>query len=99
MYQKSNGDSKLVNERNSGELQFPNEGALLFGGRVGEHMGFLFETQLVEASEVGWASFKIPFVYEVSETKLSVVPFTTDARRGLRIRPFEHGRDEDAKTP
>ena len=80
MYQKSNGDSKLVSERNSGELQFPNEGAILFGGRVGEHMGFLLETQIVEESEVGWASFKIPFTYEVaSETKLGVVPFTTDA--------------------
>lgn len=109
MYQKTNGDSKLVNENNGGELQFPNEGALLFGGRVGEHMGFLFETQLVEASEVGWASFKIPFVYEVKETKLSVIPFTTDAggaaygfdllnTGAMRMqRPLEHRTETSAQ--
>lgn len=110
MYEKTNGKDKLVDERNSGGLQFPNEGAILFGGRVGEHMGFLFETQLVEASEVGWASFKIPFTYEVaSETKLGIVPFTTDAggaaygfdllnTGAMRMqRPLEHRTETSAQ--
>ena len=80
MYRKTNGDSKLVDERNSGELQFPNEGAILFGGRVGEHVGFLFETQLVEEGEVAWASFKVPYMCkEVKGVTLNIVPFTTDA--------------------
>ncbi|MFZ3072304.1 MAG: hypothetical protein WA162_03575 [Thermodesulfobacteriota bacterium] len=108
-YQKTNGDSKLVDKKNSGELQFPDEGALLFGGRVGEHVGFLLETQLVDDGEVGWASFKIPFVYDVSEIKLSIVPFTTDAggaaygfdllnTGAMRMqRPLEHRSETSAQ--
>ena len=109
MYQKTNGDSKLVDETNGGELNFPNEGAILFGGRVGEHMGFLFETQLVESSEVGWANFKMPFTYELKGTKLAVVPFTTDAggaaygfdllnTGAMRMqRPLEHRTETSAQ--
>lgn len=109
MYQKANGDSKLVNERNSGELQFPNEGAILFGGRVGEHVGFLLEAQLADNEAPGWASFKMPIVYDVNEIKLSVIPFTTDAggasygfdllnTGAMRMqRPLEHRTETSAQ--
>src|SRR3990172_4102213 len=76
-YQKSNGDSK--EETDKGELQFPDEGALLIGGRAGEHVGFLLEMQLPEGEESAFASFKMPIVYTVEGTVLSVIPFTTDA--------------------
>ena len=41
-YQKTNGDNKTV-ATNTGELQFPDEAALLIGGRAGEHVGFVLE--------------------------------------------------------
>lgn len=76
-YQKTNGDSD--EGTNKGELQFPDEGALLIGGRAGEHIGFLLEMQLPEGDESAFASFKMPIVYDVGGTALSVIPFTTDA--------------------
>lgn len=78
-YQKTNGDDDLADKKNRGELQFPDEGALFLGGRIGEHVGFLLEAQLVAADDSNWASFKIPFSYEFSGTNFLVVPFTTDA--------------------
>jgi len=60
-------------------LQFPDEGALLIGGRAGEHAGFLLELQLPEGDESAVASFRMPIVYDLGGTALSVVPFTTDA--------------------
>jgi len=76
-YQKSNGDGKTGTDK--GELQFPDEGALLIGGRAGEHAGFLLELQLPEGDESAFASFRMPIVYDLGGTALSVVPFTTDA--------------------
>jgi hypothetical protein len=76
-YQKTNGDSKTDTDK--GELQFPDEGALLIGGRAGEHAGFLLEIQLPEGDESAFASFRMPIVYDLRGTALSVVPFTTDA--------------------
>jgi hypothetical protein len=76
-YQKSNGDGKTGTDK--GELQFPDEGALLIGGRAGEHAGFLLELQLPEGDESAFASFRMPIVYNLGGTALSVVPFTTDA--------------------
>lgn len=40
-FQKTNGDSGEGTD--FGELQFPDEAALLIGGRAGEHVGFLLE--------------------------------------------------------
>ncbi len=76
-YQTSNGDSKTGTDK--GELQFPDEGALLIGGRAGEHAGFLLELQLPEGTASAFASFKMPIVYSVDSTVLSVIPFTTDS--------------------
>ncbi len=77
-YQKTNGKSDLTDKRNRGRLELPNEGALFLAGRVGEHIGFLLEAQLVDAGSSNWASFKLPFVYEVRGTRLGIIPFTTD---------------------
>ena len=76
-YQKNNGDGKTGKDK--GQLQFPDEGALLIGGRAGERAGFLLEIQLPDEAESAFASFKMPIVYSVDSTVLSVIPFTTDA--------------------
>jgi hypothetical protein len=73
-YQKENGSTDSDKDR--GELQFPDEGVLFVGGRAGEHVGFLLEVALPE--EDSFASFRVPFVYDVAGGKLNIVPFTTD---------------------
>ncbi|MBI3995584.1 MAG: hypothetical protein HY349_06385 [Nitrospirae bacterium] len=85
-YQKTNGvddPATPENEKkigtNKGELQFPDEGALLIGGRAGEHVGFLLEMQLPEGDASAFASFKMPIVYTAGGVVLSAIPFTTDA--------------------
>lgn len=83
-YQKRDGDSNHPDaapadqELNKGQLQFPDEAALLVGGRVGEHVGFLLEASLKDGDS-RFTSFKIPFVYETSGVSVNVIPFTTDA--------------------
>src|SRR3989338_7562804 len=76
-YQKNNGDGKTGKDK--GQLQFPYEGALLICGPAGERAGFLLEIQLPDEAEAAFASFKMPIVYSVDSTALSVIPFTTDA--------------------
>jgi len=61
-----------------GQLQFFDEFALLFGGRVAENVGFLLEAQMISTAPLA-AGFKMPFVFDVGGAKLSVIPFTTDA--------------------
>ena len=82
-YQKTNGKNTTAapanaeSGKNKGELQFPDEAALLIGGRAGEHVGFLLEASLKDADS--FTSYKMPIVYDVGPVKLSVIPFTTDA--------------------
>ena len=64
---------------NMGALQFPDEAALLIGGRAGEHVGFLLEGQMADPDGAFFASFKMPFVYDVAGSKISIIPFATDA--------------------
>jgi hypothetical protein len=86
-YQKTNGvddptttpDNEKKSGTNKGELQFPDEAALLIGGRAGEHVGFLLEMQLPEGDASAFASFKMPIVYTAGGVVLSAIPFTTDA--------------------
>lgn len=96
-YQKTNGDSDPKKGTDKGELQFPDEAALLIGGRAAEHVGFLLEFATFGAADTGsgdvtgtkadtgsgdfslFASYKMPIVYDVSGSKLSVIPFSTDA--------------------
>ncbi len=80
-YQKSNG-TDVAGERttNAGELQFPDEFALLLGGRVGEHAGFMLEGQLADGSAPFVAGFKMPFTFKLgSSIRANVIPFSTDA--------------------
>lgn len=99
-YQKTNGDTDTGT--NKGEFQFPDEAALLIGGRAGEHVGFLLEASLKDGDS-NFASFKVPFTYNIgNDTKLAVIPFTTDsagAAYGFELlntgavrmnRPIEH---------
>lgn len=82
-YQKTNGKDYSGNVNgsrgtNKGELQFPDEAALLIGGRAGEHVGFLLELQLPQGDASAFASYKMPIVYDTGPVKLSLIPFTTD---------------------
>lgn len=96
MYRKTNGDEKTGD--NMGSLKFPDEAALLIGGRAGEHVGFLLEAGLTpgeteisftdDSDDSGiinvpetnlFTSFKMPFVYDLAGSKVSVIPFITDA--------------------
>lgn len=85
-YQKTNGtdgttaDSAVAKSTHSGELQFPDEFAMLLGGRIGKNIGFLLEGQLAGGGPV-LAGFKMPMMWELGSDgmKAGVVPFTTDA--------------------
>jgi hypothetical protein len=106
-YQKRNGDADTSD--NKGELQFPDEAALLIGGRIGEHVGFLLEGQLADPDSPAFASFKMPFVFDVADMKASVIPFSTDAggasygfellnTGAIRMsRPIEHRSEMSAQ--
>jgi hypothetical protein len=80
-YQKTNGTEKPGDRTtNTGELQFPDEFALLFGGRVSENVGFMLEGQLADHSAPFVASFKVPFSFPLGESiRGDIIPFTTDA--------------------
>lgn len=81
-YQKTNG-TDVPGERttNAGELQFPDEFALLLGGRVSENIGFMIEGQLADGSAPFVAGFKMPFTFMLgtSSIRANVIPFSTDA--------------------
>lgn len=63
--------------KGKGELQIPDEAALLIGGRAAENVGFLLEA---DAGEGLLTSFKMPIgLYHGGDTNLELVLFTTDA--------------------
>jgi hypothetical protein len=79
-YQKSNGDTSSTD---FGELQFPDEAALLIGGRAGEHVGFLLELGTFgEVDENGefslFGSYKSHFNWKVRDFNVGAVLFSTD---------------------
>ncbi|MBI1194480.1 MAG: hypothetical protein GC138_01355 [Gammaproteobacteria bacterium] len=49
-YQKTNG---TTSETDTGELQFPDEAALVVGGRAGDHLGFLLEFGTFGTADTG----------------------------------------------
>lgn len=78
--QKTNGvEAPGERTTNSGELQFPDEFALLLAGRVSQNIGFFLEGQLPTGGAAVLAGFKVPFSYTVGPVRASVIPFTTDA--------------------
>lgn len=52
-YQKSNGSDPDAAPTNRGEIQWPDEAALLIGGRVGEKIGFMLEHATFGAANSG----------------------------------------------
>lgn len=109
-YDKRNGKGQSGDEGelNKGQLQFPSDTALLIGGRGGEHLGFLLEASLKDGDS-RFTSFKMPVVFDVSETKMSFIPFTTDGNGpsyGFELLntgsiviqlPLEHSADVSAQ--
>ena len=83
-YQKTNGADK-TRATNTGELQFPDEAALLIGGRATEHIGFELEFATFGAADTEsgefslFGSFKMPMTKKFGGTDLLFIPFTTDA--------------------
>lgn len=75
-YIKTDGDAKNVGT-NTGEIQFPDEAAFFLGGRAGEHVGFNTEVTF-NSGDSNFTSFKIHLTDTVGDTRLSVIPFTTD---------------------
>ncbi len=74
-YQKTNGNSKEGSDY--GAIEWPDEAALMVGGRLAENAGFLMELGLVDANS--FLSTKIHFnVAKVNDTRLSIIPFSTD---------------------
>jgi hypothetical protein len=68
-----------TNTLGDGQLQFGDELSLFFGGRVGDNLGFLFEGNTVATTGSLMAGLKIPIMFDAGETRLSIIPFTTDA--------------------
>lgn len=110
-YQKRNGEAETgsAGELNKGSLQFPDEAALLVGGRAGNHVGFLLEASLKEGDAL-FTSFKVPFVFGAGENaSINIIPFTTDGfgpAYGLELlntgalrlqRPLEHRAETSAQ--
>lgn len=79
-YQKRNGSSETgsAGELNKGQVQFPDEAALLIGGRAGEHIGLLLEASLKDGDS-RFTSYKMPIVFDAADTKINFIPFSTDA--------------------
>lgn len=113
-YQKRNGNNNDPNtsssesELNKGQLQFPDEAALLIGGRAGEHLGFLIEASLKDGDS-RFTSYKMPIIFDAAGAKLTAIPFSTDSAGpsyGLELlntgalrmqRPLEHRTQTSAQ--
>ena len=88
-YQKTNGDTS---DTDFGQLQFPDEAALLIGGRAGEHVGFVLEMatfgeatgsvnpdNTVDSEFSLFSSYKTHFNWKVKDFNVGAVLFSTDA--------------------
>ncbi len=82
-YDKTNGNTGTGSDE--GQIQWPDEAAFLVGGKLAENVGFLLEVGtagiVVEGDEgLALLGSKIHFnAAQVGDTRLSVVPFSTDA--------------------
>ena len=60
-------------------LEFPDEAALIIGGRVSEHIGTFIEIGYdADSNTFGLANFKLPVTYVLGKYTLGVVPYRTD---------------------
>ncbi len=74
-YNKTNGNTKEGTDH--GAIEWPDEAALLIGGRLAEDAGFLMELGLTDGSS--FLSTKLHFnVAEFGNTRIGVIPFSTD---------------------
>jgi hypothetical protein len=66
---------------NRGEIQWPDEAAILVGGRAAENVGFLMElglaSQEVDGDKTGGAFLSTKFHFNVAEN-IAIIPFSTD---------------------
>lgn len=77
-YQKTNGSDKTV-ATNTGELQFPDEAVLFFGGRAYDNIGFLLEASLTAIhADHNFGSFKTHFNNPKEGGNFGAVVFSTD---------------------
>ncbi|WP_456399678.1 hypothetical protein [Persephonella sp.] len=64
----------------TGDFQFPDEAAILIGGRVSDFIGSFIEIGYDSVDKKFLlANFKMPFVFDFYGRKFGIVPFTTDA--------------------
>ena len=90
-YQKTDGTGTGINDgtgttTNDGQWQFGDEFSVFFGGRVAENAGFLFEGNVGGTAATGnttntsalVAGIKLPFMYDVKDAKVGLIPFSTD---------------------
>lgn len=75
-YVKTDGEPK-TSATNTGDIQFPDEAALLIGGRAGENVGFLVEASLIDTVS-NYNSFRIHFNKKAEGVNYGIVPFLTD---------------------
>ncbi len=74
-------NSNNVASTNDGQVSIPDEITLFFGGRVGEHIGFLGEAHFTDTPNGVHGAIlgggKMPIGFDVGSGRLMVVPFTT----------------------
>ncbi|MCU7849077.1 MAG: hypothetical protein KZQ89_14000 [Candidatus Thiodiazotropha sp. (ex Lucinoma kastoroae)] len=74
-YQKTNGNTNAGSD--FGVIEWPDEAALLVGGKLAKDAGFLMELGLTDANS--FLSTKVHFnVGKAGNTQFSVIPFSTD---------------------
>ncbi len=79
-YKSTNGSDKTV-ATNTGEMKFPDEAILLFGGRAHENVGFATEVNLDATDESNFDSFRVHFNNPTeSGNNLGAVIFSTDGQ-------------------
>lgn len=72
-------DGVAGNKTGDGMVQFGDEFSLFFGGRVGENIGFLMENNVAASAGPLVAGLRVPIMFDMANSKVSVIPFTTDA--------------------
>jgi hypothetical protein len=72
---------------NGGQWQLPDEFAIIFGGRIGENVGFMAEVAgngapnaNTNANSPTLGGLKMPFIYDIGAAKIGVTPFLTDSQ-------------------
>lgn len=78
---KTNGDYTVTGEASDyGEVEFPDEAALLIGGRVADGIGALWEVNIAKGPELLLGSKLAITAAEMGDTRLSVIPYKTDGQ-------------------